>query len=227
MRLIFLVGDAEGHMDYKDDVKYPDTCKKAIEKGIIINTVQCGKSKKCREQWEDICKLGGGQFVEIPQTGGVKLVSTPFDSELVELNRKFTESILVYGDETTRKASQRKVDEALKLSAASGAADRAAYVARNGRVAPYDLIDAIRDKRVKLETLPEKQFPPAMQGMTLPEKRDFLAKIEKSREEWTKRALELDKQRTEHLSKSDTNKAFDNQVLEILRKQATKFRIVY
>src|SRR5262249_277476 len=42
LRIIFLVGDAPPHMDYKDDVKYPETCKLASEKGIIINTVQCG-----------------------------------------------------------------------------------------------------------------------------------------------------------------------------------------
>src|SRR4051812_24108853 len=28
LRIIFLVGDAPPHMDYTDDVKYPDTCKK-------------------------------------------------------------------------------------------------------------------------------------------------------------------------------------------------------
>ncbi|HEX8026909.1 MAG TPA: vWA domain-containing protein, partial [Vicinamibacterales bacterium] len=41
-RIVFLVGDAPPHMDYADDVKFPDTCKLAMEKGILINTVQCG-----------------------------------------------------------------------------------------------------------------------------------------------------------------------------------------
>src|SRR4051794_23493131 len=40
LRIIFLVGDAPPHMDYADDVKYPETCKKAVAKGLIINTVQ-------------------------------------------------------------------------------------------------------------------------------------------------------------------------------------------
>src|SRR5213079_651243 len=47
LRIIFLVGDAPPHMDYKDDVKYPDTCKKAVELGILINTVQCGNDFEC------------------------------------------------------------------------------------------------------------------------------------------------------------------------------------
>src|SRR5208282_5270293 len=57
LRIIFLVGDAPPHMDYKDDVKYPVTCKKACEKGIIINTIQCGNDAECTKYWQDICKL--------------------------------------------------------------------------------------------------------------------------------------------------------------------------
>src|SRR5207248_1554312 len=33
LRLLFLVGDAPPHMDYKDDVKYPVTCEKACKAG--------------------------------------------------------------------------------------------------------------------------------------------------------------------------------------------------
>src|SRR5262249_35130354 len=40
LKIIFLVGDAPPHMDYPDDVKYPDTCKLAVKNDIIINTVQ-------------------------------------------------------------------------------------------------------------------------------------------------------------------------------------------
>src|SRR5262245_59887548 len=41
-KLIFLVGDAPPHMDYQDDVKYPQTLELAGKKGIIVNTIQCG-----------------------------------------------------------------------------------------------------------------------------------------------------------------------------------------
>ena len=42
IKLIFLVGDAPPHMDYADDVKYPDTILKANAKNIFINAIQCG-----------------------------------------------------------------------------------------------------------------------------------------------------------------------------------------
>src|SRR5919202_2877314 len=55
LRILFLVGDAPPHMDYPDDVKYPQTCKLAVEKGILINTIQCGPNPETRKHWQDIC----------------------------------------------------------------------------------------------------------------------------------------------------------------------------
>ena len=41
-RAIFLVGDAPPHLDYQDDVEFGDSVALARQKGIVINTVQCG-----------------------------------------------------------------------------------------------------------------------------------------------------------------------------------------
>src|SRR6478672_6965914 len=71
LKIIFLVGDAPPHMDYKDDVKYPETCKKAVEKGILINTIQCGVDAECTKAWKDIAVKSEGSYVAIPQDGGV------------------------------------------------------------------------------------------------------------------------------------------------------------
>ena len=41
-KVVFLVGDAPPHMDYQDDVKYPEIVAAATAKGIVVNTIQCG-----------------------------------------------------------------------------------------------------------------------------------------------------------------------------------------
>src|SRR6476469_7027764 len=55
LRIVFLVGDAPPHMDYKDDIKYPETCKIAAGQGIIINTVLCGNDGEAKKHWQEIC----------------------------------------------------------------------------------------------------------------------------------------------------------------------------
>src|SRR5258707_1717812 len=95
LRIIFLVGDAPPHMDYTDDVKYPETCKKACEKGIIINTIQCGNDSECQRFWKDIAVKSEGSYVGIQQDGGVvAAVATPFDNRLGEINTELSRTTL-------------------------------------------------------------------------------------------------------------------------------------
>src|SRR5260370_558808 len=107
LRIIFLVGDAPPHMDYADDVKYPVTCKKACEKAIIINAIQCGTDPDCTRFWKDIAKKAEGSFVAIPQDGGVRVaVATPYDKDLAKLNGELTRTCLVWGTTSMRRASK-------------------------------------------------------------------------------------------------------------------------
>src|SRR6266404_2565341 len=120
--MIFLVGDAPPHMDYTDDVKYPVTCKLACEKGIIINTVQCGTDADCTKFWKDICVKAEGSFVQIPQDGGVvPVVSTPFDKRLAEINGELSRTTLVYGDKDAKSLGEAKNKEVRGLAPAAAA----------------------------------------------------------------------------------------------------------
>src|SRR5437899_2318114 len=56
LKIIFLVGDAPPHMDYADGPKYPDICKQAVKKDLIINTVQCGNLAETTPVWKEIAE---------------------------------------------------------------------------------------------------------------------------------------------------------------------------
>jgi hypothetical protein len=233
LRIIFLVGDAPPHMDYKDDVKYPETCKKACEKGIIINTIQCGDHPETTKYWKDICGKAEGSFVMIAADGGVQpVVQTPFDKRLAEINGEIAKTTVVFGKAEQQAAAQKLADGAGALPAPA-AAERAAYNAKKGQNAAYDLLDAVKQKKVKLEDLKKEELPEEMQKMTMEERKAHLDKLDKKRSDLQKEALELDKKRSDYIAKKQAedkgkNKsAFDSQVLEILRKQAKKAKIDY
>jgi Mg-chelatase subunit ChlD len=229
LRIIFLVGDAPPHMDYPDDVKYPVTCKKACEKGIIINTIQCGVDAECTKAWKEIAVKAEGTFAAIPQEGGVVAIATPYDEKLAEINRKLAGTTLVYGKGEKRMADEKKVAEVRALEAPA-AADRAGFAAKGGGTAAYDLIDSLKDKKVKLEELKEEELPPALKKVPAKERKAYLDKVEKERADLRKEALELDKKRGEYITAETKKKgkaSFDEQVLESLRKQAKKFDIEY
>ena len=231
LKMIFLVGDAPPHMDYADDVKYPVTCKKALEQGILINSIQCGDDAECRRYWTDIASKSEGEFVTIPLTGGVVAVPTPYDGKLIELGGKLFESALIYGDAAQKRSGEVMIAAAKRLAGPTGA-DRVAFAAKSRRIGPFDLIDAIRARKVKLEDVPDAELPEALKGLTPEERRDFVEKVILARAELYADAIELEKKRAEALAADLTKRggggdSFDSKVLEILRKQAKKFDIGY
>ncbi|MFO0879736.1 MAG: VWA domain-containing protein [Gemmataceae bacterium] len=221
IKIIFLVGDAPPHMDYNDDVKYPTTCARAMERGILINCIQCGNDADCTRFWKDICEKGGGNYVAIPQAGGVRGISTPYDKRLVEINAELTRSIIVFGDSRKRESDARKAQTVLTLPP-EVAADRAGYLAKEGKAARYDLLDTIRAGKIRLESLRNEELPPELQKMSARERQDHLNKVGEMRTRLLREAHDLDRQRSANVSKElEKNKdSFDGQVLDMLRKQS-------
>src|SRR5262245_9841823 len=116
LKIIFLVGDAPPHMDYANDVKYPETCKQAAERGILINAVQCGTDSACTKVWQEISDKAGGAYVQIAQDGATVRVLTPYDKRLAEINAELENSTLLYGSK-----DKRAEDQKFRLRALDGA----------------------------------------------------------------------------------------------------------
>ena len=248
LKIIFLVGDAPPHMDYTDDVKYPITCKKAVEKNIIINTIQCGTDADCTKAWKDIALKSEGSFAAIPQNGGVVAIATPFDARLAKINSELADTTLAFGTATMRRAAEKSKDAAKKLDPAA-AADRAGFAGKTGggSAAPKaaapggpasarggDLVDAVREKKVDLAKVKEEDLPDEVRKLkTTKERKEYLEKVETNRVKLQKEALDLDKKRGTHIAdemkkkKGKGKDSFDNSVLEMLRKQAKKYDIGY
>jgi len=230
LRIIFLVGDAPAHMDYTDDVKYPETCKEACKMGIIINTIQCGTDPNCTKHWKDIAIKAEGSFVAIAQEGGVVAVATPFDKRLGEINDEMAKRTLVYGSRRKQADDKEKATEATKLAPAAKA-DRAGISGKDGKAAAYDLLDAIKNKEVDLDKLKKEELPEELQKLDAKGRKEYLDKLAADRKKLTDEALELDKKRqgyiAEEMKKKGGKNAFDNQVIEMLRKQAKKAKIDY
>jgi Mg-chelatase subunit ChlD len=234
LKIIFLVGDAPPHMDYKDQKQYPEICQMAVKNDILINTVQCGTDARTRKVWQEICRLAEGSYVQIGADGGPQVaIATPFDNELAKINAEMARSTVFYGGTKMRSAAKGKAKAAGALPPPV-AADRAAYSARTGRAATYDLLDAVKRGTVKLETLKKDELPEEMQKLSLTEQKEYLDKLEKRREELNKRVVELDKKRGEFIAKkvAEQNQGrppdtFDGQVLRILAQQARRNGIEY
>ena len=101
LKIIFLVGDAPPHMDYKE-VQYPETCKRAVAKR---HHHQHGAVRQPRRDAEVVGRhlpAGEGRYVQIDAEGGpIVAVATPFDAELAKINASWPHTV-VFGSKAGR-----------------------------------------------------------------------------------------------------------------------------
>ncbi len=108
-RIMFLVGDAPPHMDYAQDVKYPEVLRTARERGIVVNAVQAGGARDTERVWREIAQMGHGRYIPIPQDGGhLVVIETPYDSEIIELQGEINGTVIPYGPHRQRSDVEHK-----------------------------------------------------------------------------------------------------------------------
>lgn len=243
LKLVFLVGDAPPHMDYPNDILYPEVCKLALEKRLIINTIQCGTMAETTRVWRDIADKSEGQFAAILQSGGTIAIATPFDKKIAEINLQLNLTIVGYGDIRVQNSVRSKVASNAKAKP-EAVADRADYY-RNLRGAAggrsggkvlggeEDLVEQVIQNKIKLEEIDREKLPDDLKKLT-PEKQiiEIKARVE-SRKKLQTQINELLKKRNAYMIKEKKKQAkagiddgFDLKVKEIIRKQAADKGII-
>ncbi len=185
LRVVFLVGDARPHMDYQDDVQYPTTCRLANEKGILINTLQCGRLSGTESAWREIASLTNGTYGAILQDGGTIKIETPYDQEIIRLNLQLDTTIVLYGSKSEQaSAASNKV--MLANMASEAVADRSSYLNKEAPGAVMsgrgDLLVEVMNGRQSLDKIDVQQLDPKLQSMAAVARNEVITqKIEERR----------------------------------------------
>ena len=227
-QIMFLVGDAPPHEDYKDVLDPSSSAKQARALGMIINTIQCGNIRETTLPWRNIAQYGGGEYFAIAQDGGVQNIATPYDVELAALGEKIGGTYMAYGRSEMRvakKAKQAALESSVAMAApAPVAAERAVNKALNkSAYDEADLLQKLESGSATLSSVKEAELPDELRALK-PEERQ--AKVDKSvaeRKALRARILELSKQREQFLAeatrKAGKQQGFDAAVAAALAKQ--------
>jgi len=238
-KVVFLVGDAPPHMDYQDDVKYPQTLAAAARKGIVVNAIQCGDDGSTTPSWQHIAQLGNGDYFAVEQTGGAVAISTPFDEKLAELSAKLDDTRLYYGNEAKKKEQRRKLDAADKLHAASSVASRARRATFNASASGErnflgegELVDDVASGRVELDSIDRAMLPAPMQAMAPEEQQALIEETAQRRDELQQEIRQLAEQRSTYLKEKveeagGAGDSLDLKIFGAVREQARGKGLVY
>ena len=238
-KAVFLIGDAPPHMDYQDDIKYPVTLSAAKEKGIVVNAIQCGQMGSTTPAWQQIARLGDGQYFQVEQAGSAVAIATPFDEEIATLSEKLDDTRLYYGTNEEKEKQQRKVEAANKLHTASSVesrARRAAFNASKSGAANFlgegELVDDVSSGRVDFSSIDKDKLPEPMQAMAPEEQEAIISETAGRRNELQRQISELTEERSAYLDKKveeagGARDSLDDQIYRAVREQAGKLGLTY
>ncbi|MFD2110691.1 vWA domain-containing protein [Thiorhodococcus fuscus] len=238
-RVIFLVGDAEAHMDYQDEVQYPAILQEARRQGVRINAIQCGDLSRTRNQWQQIAQLGDGSYFQVGQSGSAVAIATPFDETLAKLGADLDDTRIYYGaaDERARKREKLAATKAVQAEAsAASRARRAEYAATKsgaaGLFGDKELIEEVSTGRVALEDLPVEQLPEPLKSLEVEQQRELIAKQEAKRDALRQEIQRVSAERAKYLkdrlSESGAAEAsLDNKIFGAVREQAADVGLEY
>jgi len=226
LKVIFIAGNepfTQGSVDYKN------SCKESITNGIIVNTIFCGNYQEgINTHWKDGADLADGKYMNIDHHKKIAHISAPQDKEIVALGKQLNQTYVAYGTTGDQKKERQ---EAQDLNAAS--VNEAVMVQRSVTKASkqytnvgWDLVDAEKEGKVKVEELDEKDLPEEMKKMSVKERKEFIEKKWKEREEIQKKINQLKKKRdkyvTEQRKKGAAEETLDQAIIKTIRDQAEK-----
>ncbi len=238
-KVVFLVGDAPPHMDYPDDVKYPVTLSAAKKKGIVVNAIQSGQVSSTTPAWQQIARMGNGNYFQVEQSGNAVAIATPFDEKIATLSAKMDDTRLYYGTREEKEKQRRKTEAADKLHAASSVesrARRATFNASSSGAANFlgekELVDEVSSGRVDLSSIDRDKLPAAIQVMAPAEQAKVISETAERRNELKRQIGELTKERADYLDKKvqeagGAKDSLDDKIYRAVREQAGKLGMSY
>jgi hypothetical protein len=227
-KAIFIAGNepfTQGSVDFRT------SCKSAIERGILVNTIFCGASAEGRQTgWNDGAILADGRYMSIDQNQKVVEIPTPHDSMIAQLGVDLNKTYLPYG-----KMGQTGLARQSAQDANAGAASPSVLVSRSVSKGNefycndgWDLVDAIKNGKCKLEEVQTEDLPAEMQKLDQAGRKAKVAEAAKKREEIQAKILKLNTERDKFLAAERKKLAgakeetLDQAICKAIRNQAAR-----
>mgnify|MGYP003870704667 CR=1 FL=1 len=221
-RTIFIAGNEPFD---QGSVNWAEAVNLAKNQDVLVNTIYCGNAEsRERDLWAAGAELGDGANFNIDQNRAVVIQPSPYDAEIRRLNDELNQTYLPYGS-----LGEQGLERQLVQDANAGAAIVTRGISKSSayyRNSSWDLVDAIAEAEVSLETLAETALPEELQGLSLAEQEAYIANTQAEREQIQAQIRDLTAQREAYLSSlptdEDAKDTLDYVMIQALRSQLAR-----
>jgi hypothetical protein len=226
LKLVFIAGNEEftqGAVDYRV------SCREAVAKGIIVNTIFCGPVEEGKRTfWLAGAELADGRYFSIDQDAAVAYVKAPQDDEILRLNNELNKTYLAYGREGVAGKERQTAQDANAAASGAGTMVERSIAKSKSQYSNegWDLVDAYNAGKADLKAMAPETLPPELRGKTAEEQRAIIAAKTGERMEIQNKINALEKERQAYLDKEKKNKSgqatLDAAIVSSIREQAGK-----
>ena len=230
LKMIFIAGNEPFT---QGTVSYRSACSVAKEKGVVVNTIYCGNfDEGLHTQWKDGADITGGSYMSIEQNRKTVYIPTPYDSKISECNDRLNKTYLHYGSHgEEKKASQAAQDMNAEHYGQANKVERAVSKSSHAyKNSSWDLVDAAKDDEGVISATPAEQLPPEMQGMSVPQRKDYVAQKANERKAIQEEIQELNRKRQAYIaahSEKENETMLDDALIKAIREKAKAKNIVW
>lgn len=226
LRLIFIAGNepfTQGKTNYKEAIS------DAKEKDVIINTIFCGNyDQGISGMWQDGANLGGGDYMTINQNKKIVHIITPYDDQIIILNKKLNGTYIYFGNSGKKKYSVQSVqdDKAEELDEVVMVKRAVSKSNRLYNNSSWDLVDKSEKETVDYSKIERTELPKELQAMSDTELKKYVEMQKNKRSEIKKQINELNKKRKIYIAKKQQETVkkneLENVMIKAIKKQAMR-----
>ena len=221
LKFIFIAGN-EPYT--QGDVSYKVASKLAHQKDVTVNTIFCGDyNQGISTSWKDGADLTHGNYMAINHNQTTKHIATPYDDEILLLNKKLNKTYVAYGTQGIAKMELQAEQDSNarsynKANAVSRTVSKSSRLYKNSS---WDLVDAELEENFKYEDLKDEQLPKELRGKSNSEIKTYIQLKRKEREKLQKSIASLNIKRRDYISNESTESknGLENAMIKAIKIQ--------
>lgn len=224
LKLIFIAGNepfTQGKLSYRD------ATAQAKEKDVVVNTIFCGNYEQgISTKWKDGALLTGGDYIAIDHNQEIVHIATPYDDDILRLNKKLNGTYVAYGSLGASKIVAQEVQDSNAQGLQENTAIKRA-VSKSSRLyknSTWDLVDALEEEVIEVDDIEETALPSELKGKTKAQIESYVAAKKTERSKIQKEIQQLNAKREGYILKQKKNQQgeLENAMVKAIKKQASK-----
>ncbi len=225
LKLIFIAGNepfTQGKVSYKK------ATGEAVKKDVTVNTIFCGNyDQGIATYWKDGADLTNGNYMAINQNKATVHIASPYDSQILDLNKRLNNTYVAYGKTGRKKMEQQKVQDSnaesySQANAVSRTVSKSSHLYTNSG---WDMVDAENEASFSYDELKEEDLPKELKGKTTSEIKAYVNAKREERKRVQKEIQTLNTKRRNYITEKQKNTGqgnLENAMIKAIKTQAVK-----